>query len=187
MSPNCKKIWMFIIHVVIKVVIPLIDWLMQGPFQKLQTQRLNYNHFTALSCFFGKSSNYYPLLSVRMKCWEVSIYLWCRYGRARWADAHRGWSVWTAAGCAHEVWRCLRSPRTGWRDCAPPPWTGLSPNLSPHLGKKDRERRAEKRKLKLVFLSFTWVRLIFIKMEKRCRIETVSQWECVFVLMLMFL
>lgn len=31
------------------------------------------------------------------------------------------------------------------------------------------------------------MRLIFSEMEKRCRVETVLQWECVFVLMLMFL
>lgn len=46
---------MFIIYVVNKVVITLIDWLMQGPFQKIQTQRLNYNHFAALSCFLARA------------------------------------------------------------------------------------------------------------------------------------
>lgn len=78
---------------------------------------------------------------------EVFIYLWCRCGWAQWADAHCDWSVWIAAGCARGVGRCPRFQRKGWRDCAPPPWRGLSPSLSPHLREGwrgwDRTKEAE--------------------------------------------
>lgn len=50
-----------------------------------------------------------------------------------------------------------------------------------------RERRRAENWIKVCIISFRWVSLIFIEMDKRCRVETVSQWECVFVLMLMFL
>lgn len=80
-----------------------------------------------------------------LKVKEVLVYLWCHCGRARWADARHGWSVWIAAVFAHGVGRCPRSQRKGWRDCAPPPWRGLSPSLSPHLGEEqqkiDRQRK----------------------------------------------
>lgn len=120
-----------------------------------------------------------------LKIKEVLVYLWCHCGRARWADARRGWSVWIAAVFAHGVGRCPRSQRKGWRDCAPPPWRGLSPSPSPHLGEEqqkiDRQRkrqaeggREERREegcwillLLLFHLVVNWVDIQWISQRER--------------------
>lgn len=152
MSPNCKKMW-FVIHNSCGYLSSYYSNRLADSrtFPKNSNSKAQLQPFCCTQLFLGKSSSYHWHLTVRMKWWKVFMYLWCRYGRAQWADARRGWSVWTVAGCAHEVWHCLRSPRTGWRDYAPPPWTGLSLNLSPHLGKKGKKKS---RKGKLKFVSF---------------------------------
>lgn len=75
----------------------------------------------------------YQLSKYEKKPCQAFVYLWCRCGWAQWAGARYDWNVWIAVGCGHGVWHCPHSQRKGWTDCAPPPWTGLSPSPSPHL------------------------------------------------------
>lgn len=111
------------------------------------TQRLQGQPSSACS----KTLYNYQLSKYEKKPCQAFVYLWCRCGWAQWAGARYDWNVWIAVGCGHGVWRCPHSQRKGWTDCAPPPWTGLSPSPSPHLregGGKDRKKAVERKNVR---------------------------------------